>query len=181
MRCLAFDLGYASCGWALVEAANASPPALLSCGAITTSPKRREGERWRRLLSGMLQRARDESPDLLAYEEVLYHQGRTKSGELRQNWIAAHRYGGCEALLWIVAERVGLEVAKIGVAAPKKLALGKGGGKGTGKDEMIAAARERWPHVDIATSDAADAAWIGSAVLHRLGHVGMPGDQHSLI
>ena len=49
------------------------------------------------------------------------------------------------------------------------LDAGKGGGAGTGKAEVLQAARDAWPHLDFPDDNAADAAWLGVAGLRGLG------------
>lgn len=70
-------------------------------------------------------------------------------------------------LWWLVVARLtggGLNVVEAPPAAVKMYALGKGGGAGTGKDDVLAAVVRRYPHVAFSGNDEAD-----SLVLAAMG------------
>jgi Holliday junction resolvasome RuvABC endonuclease subunit len=86
------------------------------------------------------------------------------------NTDAAHAYGAAEGILLAWCAENGLEVKSQPIASVKAAATGKGGGPGTGKEEVLAAARVRWGGVHAFPGyDAADAAFIGLAALIELG------------
>jgi len=95
------------------------------------------------------------------------------------NIAAAHAYGAAEGILLAWCAENQLEVKSQPIASVKMAALGKGGGSGTGKEEVLAAARARWGAVhSFPGYDASDAAFIGLAALIELGlapATGRPG------
>jgi Holliday junction resolvasome RuvABC endonuclease subunit len=148
-RILALDLG-TSCGWALFEDGQ---PVGSGVWTLQTASQRRfegAGMKWLRLRSRM-----DEVVGLrghlhcVAVEEVRRHMGVD----------AAHAYGGALAVVTSWCEANAVPYQGFPVATVKKHATGKGNAK---KDAMIEAARARWPDVDLAGDDQADALWIGS-------------------
>lgn len=166
---------------------------------ISGSGAEHPGLRWQRLRELLLSLNR---PSHVAYEEVLMHVSNTvecqRCGRIkattgrgrnlrcarcrgqarrveRMNVKAAHAYGAGEGLALEWACSVGAEVVPVHTTAVKLAALGKGGGAGTGKPEMLAAARERWAGVEFETHDAADAAFTGLAAAYKLGWAHPPG------
>lgn len=93
----------------------------------------------------------------------------------RMNVDAAHAYGAGEALLLAWSYRLAVVPLEIHTSAVKLAAVGKGGGFGTAKADVLAAARSRWPAVEFETHDAADAAFVGLAALYDLGWAPRPG------
>ncbi|HAX82405.1 MAG TPA: hypothetical protein DCY40_07560 [Actinobacteria bacterium] len=170
MKVFAVALGSRLVGWAVLDGALRPGRELLSAGVWDLQPTARTqspGVRWLRLRAN-LDNVLDVSgirPDVVAYEEVRNHTSRTAGGRPTFNVNAAHAYGASEGCLlaWVAAR--GLEVVSVPVAEIKRAALGKGGGKGTGKAEVLAAARARWPHHRFHTDDVADAGYIGVAAL----------------
>ena len=104
---------------------------------------------------------------LVAYEDVKRHGRPGQRGG--SNTAAAQAYGGARAILWTWAGERGLDYVGVAVGSIKKAALGKGGGKGTGKAEMMAAAEARWPRFAPWSEDAADAAFVGVAASLAVG------------
>lgn len=88
-------------------------------------------------------------PKLVVFEEVRRHRGVD----------AAHVYGGLIAHLTSVCEDSGVPYCGVKVGDVKKAATGKGGGPGTGKEEMVSAASDEWGFIP-KTDDEADACWI---------------------
>jgi Holliday junction resolvasome RuvABC endonuclease subunit len=88
-------------------------------------------------------------PDLVAYEEVRRHMGVD----------AAHVYGGLVAVLQEVCETEPVPYLGIPVGTVKRAATGRGNAS---KDDMLAAARERWAGWD-GDDNEADARWIAVA------------------
>lgn len=98
-------------------------------------------------------------PDVVAYEQVMRHgPGQVTS---------AHRWGAVEMAVLEVCHLAGVKVQPVGVCSAK-LALA-GSGKAT-KEEMVAAARARWPDAkvdwDAEDADAADAAGVAWSIEH---------------
>lgn len=92
----------------------------------------------------------DPRPDVVLYEDVKAHAS-TEAG---------HVYGGFRAILQVHCKRLGVEYVPVGVWEIKRIATGAGGGKKAGKEQMIEAARHRWPHMEITDDNAADALWL---------------------
>lgn len=86
---------------------------------------------------------------VIGYEKVHSHIGT----------IAAHIYGGLEAVVTKIAEQKNIPIYPIGVGTIKKRATGSG--KAT-KDEVVVAANSQWPEVKLKLrdNDVADALWI---------------------
>lgn len=177
-RLLAIDLGSRRVGWSYFRGAE-----LLSVGAWELDTKRTEspGFRWIRLrsyLDSVLEVSRLRI-DVLAYEEVRNHVSRGKGGRPSFNVSAAHAYGAAEGVLLAWADEKRLHYSSVTVQAVKAAATGLGGGKGTDKEAVLAAARKRWPAQFSRLSDhayereppydEADAAMIGLAMLIQLG------------
>jgi Holliday junction resolvasome RuvABC endonuclease subunit len=90
--------------------------------------------------------------DAVYFEEVRAHKGTD----------AAHVYGGIVAHLmtWCEQQQPKIPYQGIPVSHVKRAATGKGGGKGTDKPAMVAAAKLAWPEQDIKDDNQADALWI---------------------
>lgn len=75
-------------------------------------------------------------------------------------------------LWWIVTRmlwRAGTPYAVVVPAALKKYALGKGSGKGTDKDQVLAAVVRRYPTADVDGNDVADALVLAAMGADHLG------------
>jgi len=145
MRVLGIDPGSRT-GWAVLD--DSAPPV---AGFEDFHPGRHEGGgmcylRFRRFLASML----DGSIGLVAYEEVAAHKGTQ----------AAQVYGGFVAQLQALCEERSVPYKGFTVGQVKRRALGKGGGKGTTKEFMVAAARREWPDLDVRDDNVADALWV---------------------
>lgn len=175
-RLLAIDLGSRRVGWAFFRGAE-----LVAVGAWELETKRTEspGFRWirfRSFLESVLQVSRLRV-DVLAYEEVRNHVSRGKGGRPSFNVSAAHAYGGAQAILLEWADSHRIPYSSVPVQRVKAAATGLGGGKGTDKESVLAAARRRWPRLFLPLEapfrespfDEADAAMIGLAMLIDLG------------
>jgi hypothetical protein len=171
---LAIDLGARLAGWAYYRDA-----ALVQCGTWDIEPPRGSsiGIRWLRFVAHLDTLADANPVDIVAYEQVSRHEGTS----------AAHAYGGAKSHLeaWIARRRgpdlppdQGLQVTSVTVADVKLAAVGKGGGPGTDKAAVHAAAEARWPdHFRPGKApefDRADAAFIGRAALMQLGAIPRP-------
>lgn len=66
-------------------------------------------------------------------------------------------------------DRKGCTIIPVAPNLRTKYALGKGGGKDTGKDNVLAAAIKRYPNIDITGNDIADATIILAIGLRLLG------------
>lgn len=76
-------------------------------------------------------------------------------------------------LWWLVVDMIrswGLPLAEVSPSSRVKYALGKGGGKDTGKDNVLAAAINRYPGMAITGNDVADAVLLAAMGLDHLGH-----------
>lgn len=177
-RLLAVDLGSRRVGYSYFRGAE-----LVMVGAWELETKRTEspGFRWirfRSFLDSIVEVSRLRI-DVLAYEEVRNHVSPGKGGRPSFNVSAAHAYGASQAILLSWADGRRIPYSSVTIAAVKAAATGLGGGKGTDKDSVLAAARARWPRqMELATSrvrnfespyDEADAAMVGLAMLIQLG------------
>jgi Holliday junction resolvasome RuvABC endonuclease subunit len=147
-----------SCGWAVLDASGAR----VESGVWRLATKRHEGagmryERLRVHTEALLRRHRGDGPVLLAFEEVRRYAGTS----------AAHVYGGIVAIIMAECERQGVPYSSIPVGQAKQVATGKGRAS---KDEMVAAALDRWS-VEVETDDEADALWIAETLRLDMGGV----------
>jgi hypothetical protein len=168
MLILAIDPG-TKCGWAVFSGG-------IPCasGTWNLTPNRFEGAGMRGIkLRAALEQVlasftprEGENPGpgfgLVDYEEVRRHAGTT----------AAHCYGGLVMMLQAWCEDWSVEYTAIPVGTMKKRATGKGGGKGSGKELVLEAARRQWPNIEIETEDQADALWIGQVATEMYGAAG---------
>jgi Holliday junction resolvasome RuvABC endonuclease subunit len=136
MNLLAVDLGSSKVGWAYFKS-----PELIAAGTWNLEPKRHQspGMRWLRFRACLEETLQVPGfrVDLIAYEEVRRHQGVD----------AAHAYGGAQAHLLAFCEAQKLTYTSVTIADIKRAATGKGGGKGTDKEAVYAAAVARWPRL----------------------------------
>lgn len=153
------------------------------------------GSRWQRLRE-MLRSLPE--PVAVAVEDVKMHAStsyeckvcgaRAKGGgrcgkcggpvkrKRHMNVLAAHAYGGARSMIEEWCFEIGVDLTPIHTAAVKKAAVGKGGGKGTAKADILRAARARFPDAEIPGHDAADAIFVGVAAMQDLGWVEAPVD-----
>ncbi|MBA7667219.1 hypothetical protein ES703_75304 [subsurface metagenome] len=137
MKILAIDPG-THCGYAL------SP---FESGVWNLSVGRHEGGGMRFVkLRSYLAKA-SEGIDLLVYEEVRGHKGTD----------AAQVYGGIVAIIQEHCEQASIPYQGVPVGTIKKYATGKGN---SNKEVMLAAARERWPELDIVDDNQGDALFL---------------------
>lgn len=81
-------------------------------------------------------------PIVLCYEKVnMYHLGKQ----------AAHAYGGYESIAWVIAVEFRIEILTVTVQRLKKLATGFSNAE---KDEVGAAALQKWNHVTLDDNEA---------------------------
>ena len=139
MKILAIDPG-THCGYAL------SP---FESGVWDLSVKRHEGGGMRFVkLRNFLTKAIQIGPDsMLVYEEVRGHKGTD----------AAQIYGGIVAIITEICEQQLIPYQGVPVGTIKKFATGKGN---SNKEAMLAAARAKWPEVDIKDDNQADALFL---------------------
>ena len=88
-----------------------------------------------------------EGVDLVVYEEVRAHRGTD----------AAQIYGGIIAIISEHCELKEIPYQGVPVGTIKKFATGKGN---SNKEAMLAAARERWPELNIVDDNQADALFL---------------------
>jgi crossover junction endodeoxyribonuclease RuvC len=91
----------------------------------------------------------------VAYEEVRFHRGGG----------ATAVYEGLVSHLQSWCERIGVTYQAIPVKTIKKYACGNGNAD---KSKMIAAAKVKWPHIEIVDDNHADALWIGEIIMCSL-------------
>ena len=143
MKILAIDPG-THCGYAL------SP---FESGVWDLSVGRHSGGGMRFVkLRNFLTKATTDSEDfarcnMVVYEEVRGHKGTD----------AAQVYGGIVAIITEHCELNLIPYQGVPVGTIKKFAAGKGN---SNKEVMLAAARERWPEVDIVDDNQADALFL---------------------
>ncbi len=94
--------------------------------------------------------------DLVVYEEVRRHLGTD----------AAHIYGGIVAIISEHCEHNKIPYQGVPVGTIKKFATGKGNAN---KEAMLAAARARWPEVDIKDDNQADALFLWAWAVEEYG------------
>ena len=137
MKILAIDPG-TKCGFALGP---------YESGVWNLSPGRHEGGgmRFLRLRAYLAEAAKD--VNLVVYEEVRRHLGTD----------AAHIYGGIVAIISEHCEEYSIPYKGVPVGTIKKSATGKGNAN---KEAMLAAAREKWPEVNIVDDNQADALFL---------------------
>ena len=142
MTALGLDLGTTT-GWAI------SCHGVVVSGSIKFQHKPKElwGLRFYRFAQWLKETLGTDKPVVVFYEHVRRHGGT----------IAAHVYGGFLAQLRAILDTQGIKVVGLSVGTIKKTGTGKGNAS---KDEMVAAAKSKWPDQDIKTHDQADALWI---------------------
>jgi len=97
-----------------------------------------------------------DKPDVIAYEEVM----RFMSGD------ASKKYGGFRAIIMMNAAAVDIKISMQAVGTIKKHATGKGNAD---KNDMIKAAKEKYPDQDIIDDNQADALHILHLYLSTVG------------
>jgi hypothetical protein len=159
---LALDLGLTT-GWACL-----SPGGHIFSGTWKLKPSRFDSRgaaflRFEALLQGAIGEpgASPKAGVVIAVEAVRRHKGTD----------AAHIYGALLGIVLKVCEEHQIEHIGISVAAIKREATGKGGGAGTGKQDMLAAAALRWPDERMADDNEADARFVALAAARELGGV----------
>ena len=142
MKILALDLATQT-GWA------SEAGGIVTSGTISFKAKGKEGKgfRFMKFQSWLWEIISVEKPDRVFFEDVKNHAGV----------LAAHAYGGYLAMMQAALDSRGITYRGIGVGQIKKVATGKGNAS---KDEMVEAAKARWPDQDITDNNVADALWI---------------------
>ena len=137
MKILAIDPG-THCGYAL------SP---FMSGVWDLSPRRHEGGgmRFFRLRNYLIKAC--EGVNLVVYEEVRRHLGTD----------AAQIYGGIIAIISEHCELKKIDYQGVPVQTIKKFATGKGN---SNKEVMLAAARAKWPQLNIVDDNQGDALFL---------------------
>ena len=142
MKILALDLATQT-GWASEGSGS------VASGTIGFKGGRYEGGGMRFLRFGnwLKEIIELEKPEIVYFEEVRRHMSTD----------AAHVYGGLLAVMTAQLEKWQIPYVGIPVGTIKKVATGKGNAS---KDEMVEAAKARWPDQNIADNNVADALWI---------------------
>lgn len=122
--------------------------------------------RFRRLLAEVLdngpRKRGAERKTIVAYE----HPG----GNIRSAAAAAVLLGLASEVQAACAGR-GYEYLPVNPSDVKREATGKGGGKGTDKAAIVAAAQARWSHLDVSSDHVADALWVMRCAQRELGWI----------
>jgi hypothetical protein len=165
---LGIDLASRKVGWAVYLGYRLAAAGTWDIEA-SIGPGEGTGARWAALLN-RLQHVADlyeigPSGWVVAYEEVTF----SSSGGYR----AAQCWGAAEGVLELWLHQRGIkpgQVQRVHVADVKMLATRKGGGVGTDKKAILAAARARadWKHIEFRDDNAADAAFVALAALMGL-------------
>lgn len=165
------DLGSVCVGWAYLVDGK-----LQSAGVWRIHAPRQQswGVRWM-VLAQRLHEVNTVSNlviDLVAFEEVRNHSSKGRNGRMVFHVDAAHAYGGAMAYLtgWCASQ--GLDFVSVPVQDIKFAAVGRRGGRGTSKKEVLSAAVRKWPRHAFPTYDVADAAWICVAADSQYRHGG---------
>ena len=111
----------------------------------TRSFKGRRGARWLQFQDWLREIDSDVSPDLVVYERPCGPYG------------ALRALYGFVTLIEQYAAQTDTRTLEVPPAKLKKYATGNGRAS---KDEMTAAARKRWPEIEIVSHDQADALWL---------------------
>lgn len=138
MRILALDLATKT-GWASSDGGSGVQDFTLKRGESA-------GMKWIRFGTWMRNIVSLCNPDIIVYEQA-HHRGGA----------ATHSAHSLISQVEVVATEEGIEVTNYHTASIKKHATGKGR---VGKDEMLDAAKERWPDVEIIDHNHADALWL---------------------
>lgn len=152
VRVLAIDPG-TSCGWAIRDSHG-----LWMSGVWNLAPPRGSSPGTRYLY--LLARLNEILSSVGSLDLVAVEQAHNRGGAATEyaNGVVTHVQSWC-------AER-GIEHAKIHSRNAKKLATGKGNAS---KDEMVDAARAKWPGYTFASDDECDARWIAEAAMKEYG------------
>lgn len=148
MRVLGLDLGVKT-GWALADLGEEpDQESTWSCGRWDLGGPKDGGKRYIRLREFI----RELRPlSFIAWEEVLFHRGRDMA------WHVVVQMFGEDYLV---------PYAGIAVSTIKKYATGSGRAD---KEEMVATARIRWPHLAITDDNVADSLWVTASAIRRFG------------
>lgn len=159
MRVVGLDLSLSSTGIALVEGSG-----MVHLNRVQSKPTGNTVEdRSLRLrsLAGTIHDLADVDPDLVLVESPTYSSKVTGSQHDRSG------------LWWMVVGRLTghrIPVVEVAVSTLKTYALGKGSGKGTDKDQVLAAVVRRYLDIDVDGNDKADALVLAAMGARHLGH-----------
>lgn len=161
VKVLALDLGSRNVGWAVAELAAGGPAVSIASVEAICDGKRKEGEgfRWLRFRAFL-----DRLVAIAKFEAIVFEEVRRHSST-----DAAHAYGAAKGVVVAFCAERGLPYSSVPIADVKRAATGKGGGPAASKGAVLAAAQAKWPHLQIVSEDAADAAWIAVAGAAQLG------------
>jgi len=156
MTTLCLDLGTRT-GWAIVK-----DGAIIASGEWNHAPSSQRrfdggGVRFLRFRRRLCELAQD-GIEHVVVEEVRRHLGVD----------AAHAYGGYLAVLQTWCEDDGVTYEAVPVGQIKKHATGKGNAS---KDQMIAAAKAKWPDARFDSDNEVDARWLADFVIARDANV----------
>lgn len=138
---LAFDQAFKNTGWAL---GTAEGP--LACGLISVCPRRFDslGARFLRFERGIRDLLLKHQPALVVFEEHRAHTGLQ----------AAQVLGACTAILMKCCDEAGVTYMSVPVPTLKKFATGT---STASKALMVAVAKKKYPTMNIADDNVADA------------------------
>ena len=142
------------CGWALDDDGS------ITSGVWDLGARRGNSHRcrWLNLWERLDEIASCREVAVVAVEDVLAH--RNPGGGT--NVYAAHAYGAIRGVIEMWAEIRGARVSPVPVAVAKKALSGKGNAS---KQDMLTAARARWPEQDVRNHNQADAIGVLAAEL----------------
>lgn len=155
---LALDLGDHA-GWALSTAGQLAASGTIDLRATRAESAEMRWVRLRRWLGGVAGDPEhsgllaERGVNLIVIEWVARHAAH----------YAAHIYGGHLATIQLLARERRIPMCSLSVYDVKRQA--GVGGRGS-KDAVMRAARRRWPAVELADDNQADAMWLLDAVLH---------------
>ncbi len=149
MRILGLDLGTFT-GYATSDT---------DAGTFDLGPRSHEsnGMRLVKFRASMRDLIRLSNPDMIAFENAAYQPGGNG---------AAVVYGELLGVLKVLCHDAGIDYHGYSAATVKKLATGKGNAN---KEAMVAAARAKWPDLQIVDDNMADALWIRECAMREYG------------
>lgn len=152
MRVIGIDQGD-YLGWA----AGSKSEGALACGLIDTSARRFDsiGARFLRMERALRELFAKYTPGLVVIEEHRAHKG------VQAAQMLAGRTG---IILKLCAE---MNIEHMGVPVATAKVFGTGTGRAS-KELMVAAARKKYPHLEIATDDVADALHFMAWGIHQV-------------
>lgn len=169
-RILGIDTSLTGTGLARIDVTPSSPhepTGSFDISVVTvsaTKPGKDKSKRaMARRVNGLIEQVewcfKDDEPDAVGMEGLAYSAGNSSA------WVLAWVFGRVIEL----CEEYDVPLTIVAPTARIKFAVGKGGGPGTDKDHVLAAAIKLFPEADITGNNEADAAIVGAVVCQQLG------------